>query len=93
MAAYSPAPYVSAAVAASGTNNSTIYTCPANSYAILNVTANGGFIYISIGGQLSYLPSLDMKQIYVGPSQAVVADTTSTGNTLHISGVQFTNSN
>lgn len=91
MATYSKAPYISAAVAASGNNSSTIYTCPANSYAMLNALSYGGNQEATVGGKI-ILVGTSVINIYVGPGQAVVADTTSTGNALHISGVVLTNS-
>lgn len=84
---------VSAAVANSRTSSGTIYTCPANSYAILNAYIAVANDSIAVGGVTALTDTANniMKTIYVGPSQTVV--TTHGGSGLiTVSGVEFINS-
>lgn len=99
MATYTNAIAVSGAVAATNSGG-TLYTCPANSYAIINVYAAftgllGGSI--SVGGQTYPMVfsngsggsgAVWTLTFHVGPGQAVV---NTGGGTVAISGVQFTN--
>lgn len=80
---------VSGAVAASGTGNATLYTCPSDSYAIIQYYS-GGTGSLSVGGQQVFTAAADYRGIYVGPGQAVALIGAS--GTHRISGVEFTNS-
>lgn len=84
---------VSAAVANSRTSNGTIYTCPANSYAILNAYIATTNDTISVGGVLVLYDAAAniMKTIYVGPGQSVVTAHGASG-LITVSGVEFINS-
>ena len=85
---------VNAAISASTSISATLYTAPANGYAIVNLTASSsaGGTTITIGGRnvISVTTATVLGQTaYVGPSQSVVA-TIGTGNA-QISGVEFVN--
>jgi hypothetical protein len=86
---------VSAAVDAVGTTTSTLYTCPANSYAILNavISAGGSGASITVAGNTILSTAFGDRQmtIYVGPAQAVACTATG-GAEVSISGVEFINS-
>lgn len=119
MSTFSNVPSVTAAVSASAVANGTMYTCPANSYAVINAILNhaagvsASTVYLRVAGKIvaavgwdgakSYSSSFGSKQqemngmyngtfgpIYVGPGQAVTADLSS-GGSIDITGVQFTN--
>lgn len=95
MATYTKGLSVSAAVAA-GPGAGTLYTCPANSYAILNlhlgtpatdsVTVGGISVYVGAAITTNIKDNYMSSIIYVGPGQSVVA-----AGIVSISGVQFTN--
>jgi hypothetical protein len=89
---------VSAAVDASSSSSTTLYTCPANSYAILNlfVEYSSGTVIVTVAGNRVLLNTTTadlntVKTIYVGPAQAVACTITSTA-TVYINGVEFINS-
>lgn len=75
---------VNAAVSASG-SNTTLYTAPANGYAILNayLPAAGN---ITVAGQIVNAVGGNSIAIYVGPGQAVACVSSAS-----ISGVEFIN--
>lgn len=84
---------VSGAVAASGTTG-TIYTCPANSFAICNFYMTGGTLPLcSVGGvPASAGATVGVSQLYVGPGQSVViSDGGAAPTSVGLSGVQYTN--
>jgi lipoate-protein ligase B len=75
------------------TTSGTLYTCPANSYAIVQVSYNGNSAdVLSIGGQdlVKSGNSGQFTGIYVGPGQAVIYMPNISG-TGKISGVEFKN--
>lgn len=88
---------VSQAVSNQRTSTGTMYTCAANSYALVQIcaTANGSGLSVTIDGQtvLNYsTASLNVPySFYVGPNQAVACSIGTTG-TVSITGVQFINS-
>lgn len=84
---------VNAAVSANNSSTSgTIYTAPANGYAIVNILNSNAANTVSIGGQLVISAVLinPSNIFYVGPSQAI---TYAAGaiNQIRISGVEFVN--
>ena len=98
---------ISGAVSATGTTSATLYTCPASSYAIINVycsiSAFSAGSSLSVGGRTVWANTAGAGALpagfgtnagftlYVGPSQAVTWATSDTGPQVRISGVQFTN--
>lgn len=84
---------ISAAVSNSRNSNGTIYTCPANSYAILNVLILSPADSVSVGGVSTFVATTgsDRATIYVGPAQTVVSNH-GASNLVTVSGVEFTNS-
>lgn len=95
---------ISAAVAQNATATS-VYTCPANSYAILNaaVTTATNAGTITVGGQAvitfsasALFPNPTASAgavqctLYVGPGQTVAV--TGTSNVIRVAGVEFINS-
>lgn len=96
---------VSAAVAASALapiSPTTVYTCPANAYAVLNLVASkSGTGSVTVGG-IDLIPAgeyatpagsyIRLTGVHVGPGQTVVANS-SIGNAvnLYVSGVAFIN--
>lgn len=103
MATYTNSPAVSAAVAATSTlglsTSATLYTCPANSYAIIRIDAliSGGSAdgIVTVGGigLTGQNGSNDIyENIHVGPGQTIVFTTDGTrSGTVTAVGVQFTN--
>lgn len=83
MATYGKGFSVSAAVSASGSSLAAVYTVPASSFAIVNVTGTGS---VTVDGRVV---TISAGAIYMGPGQTI---TTSGGGTIVVSGVQFTNS-
>lgn len=85
---------VNGAVSASG-GSGTIYTAPANGYAILMAARTVGNVGAQIGGQQVLKNHAGSSEVpillYVGAGQSVVVTTDSAG-TLVISGVEFLNS-
>lgn len=90
---------IQAAVLGSASNSSsTLYTAPANSYAVLNlfVVASGSAgDQVTVGGNQVWNGGVATRtlQLYVGPGQAVA--TVYGGSptfTAHISGAEFKNS-
>jgi len=82
---------VNGAVSATTTFSATVYTAPANSYAILNLFTNSSFNgQILVGGQIVANGASQIYTIYVGPSQSVSTLFQTTG-TMYISGVNFIN--
>jgi hypothetical protein len=87
---------VSAAVDAVASSTSTLYTCAANSYAIINATlsASSGSATLSIAGNIYMTTGVYNDQtlvLYVGPNQAVSC-TVSGSASVRINGVEFINS-
>lgn len=101
---------ISQAVAASNTaNNNTvnIYTCPAESYAILNVTCTGAAVAgwvkignyavasIASGATFPAFGSTDRgasMTVYLGPSQVLKVTSNGAGNvSVDVTGVEFIN--
>lgn len=101
MATYTNAPSVSAAVSASGSTITTLFTCAANSYAVISVFYNdatgGSTNTLKVGGRTVYttgaivVNSLVINDIYVGPSQAVQITAANGTSSFEIVGVQYTN--
>jgi len=82
---------VNGAVSASTSISATVYTAPANSYAILNLFTNGSFNgQVLVGGQIVNTGASQINTIWVGPSQSVSTLFVSAG-TMYISGVSFIN--
>ena len=86
---------ISGAISFGGYGTGTPYTCPANSYAIIQVYFSGGgsAATIAVGGKTvcDFGTVSFVGNIFVGPGQSV----TYVGNNftlLNITGVQFTNS-
>lgn len=85
---------VQAAVAASG-SGAAIYTCPANSYAILNMGYQfvSGSAQIRVGNEITAVYSASLAtpvQIVVGPGQSVeLVNLSGTPGTVYLSGVEF----
>lgn len=94
MATYSANPSVSGAVSAtSSAGSATLYTAPANSYAIIQFYNDlpGGGAVVTIGGRIVVNGgSQKLFTFYIGPGQAI-AFAGNVGGTLEVSGVQFTN--
>lgn len=90
---------VSAAVSAASNSaaaSGTIYTCPANSYAELNLCMLwvAGVHNVTVAGQrVNAINSASYTiPIIVGPGQAVAyTNTISSGNVAYVSGVEFIN--
>lgn len=88
---------ISGAIAVSiNTGGTTLYTCPANSYAVVNVNWSTAIVWVRVGGANIGNPGVFsaagmLNNIHVGPGQSV---TTSAGAGLdwNLYGVQFTNS-
>jgi hypothetical protein len=86
---------ISAAISNQVTNSGTLYTCPANSYAIVNLaydwTAASCFFQVA-GRTVGFITGADatVGPIYVGPGQAVTITAGASG-TGYISGVEFIN--
>lgn len=84
---------VNAAISATTSFSGTLYTAPANGYAIVNLSgsSSGGTTLISIGGRpaLSTTGFIIGQTAFVGPSQSVTA-AIGTG-IASISGVEFVN--
>jgi hypothetical protein len=95
MATYTNAPAVSAAVSATASASGTLFTCAANSYAVINVhyDGTGGGVSVTIGGRRLVLTTSAvglLTNVYVGPGQAVAIVVGAAG-TVEISGTQYTN--
>lgn len=92
---------ISAAVSntLSGAGNQTLYTAPANAYAIVNIfiiNAATGTNTVAVGGRTIDLTASSAVNklftgIYVGPGQSVTFNNGSVSVTGHISGTQFIN--
>lgn len=93
---------VQAAIGASLTGNGTLYTCPANSYAIVNFTNVGGtsgfqllldskVVFTGFMSSPSAVEGSRPVQIYVGPGQSLVTSGGG-GQNAHVTGVEFKNS-
>lgn len=95
---------INAAVSASNTSITsgsftTVYTCPANSYSIVNIRLVPGTTNVSfrVGGQDisgTQTSAQTYLGVYVGPGQTVQANNPAViGNAaIYVSGVEFTNS-
>lgn len=93
---------VAAAVSASAGGNGTLYTCPANRYAVCNLWLNSSSnIEVNVGGVLAAQVSSAIAattglqhqfQIYVGPGQVVEIVNESGSSIASLSGVEFANS-
>ena len=83
------------AVAASSSVSATLYTAPANGYAVLNLfmSASAGSVSASVGGRtvasFAATQSFSYQSVFVGPSQALTCSI-GTGS-VSISGVEFVN--
>jgi len=98
MALYGRSIKINAAVSAGGATG-TIYTAPANGYAIINIFHSAGIVSIGTrpvstvaGANSSFNVNAtggghSKTGFYVGPGEAV----SSTSNTVQISGVSFVN--
>lgn len=95
---------VSSAVSGTGSNGSTLFTCAANGYAIVNIALSSSnsssVLNVKVGSRLVFqfqpsasiaAPGVTYYPIHVGPSQAVTLDGGG-GGTVDISGIQFINS-
>lgn len=97
MPTYGKAYEVNGAVAARDTGASgTLYTCPAASFAILNLyVGNAAGPTITVGAKEVSVGSgpgtFGTTQIYVGPGQSVAFTGNSGSNVIAVSGVEFTN--
>jgi len=92
---------VSGAIAAQSNSGATLYTAPANGYAVIQATfypGSGSTPTLSVGGRTVWQGNGGvgvqfMDNIHVGPGQAVVcAQGGPTTTIFEISGVQFSNS-
>jgi hypothetical protein len=82
---------VNAAVGATFATNGTVYTAPADGYAIVNLVLSGGFnATVQVGGRNILSTASTQNTVYIGPSQSLVVSFYSAG-TLWISGVSFIN--
>ena len=88
---------VSTAIAASTTSTGTLYTCSANSYALINLYSSNA-VTVTIGGQTIFAAVSPSSTNFpgtgyvVGPSQAVAVTVNGTSATVTITGVEFANS-
>lgn len=68
-------------------SNATLYTAPANGYAVVQVNLPTGG-QVTVGGVVAFQSGASLNnQLYIGPSQSAVA----VGNNITISGVEFIN--
>jgi hypothetical protein len=82
---------VNAAVGNTVTGNGTVYTAPADGYAIVNLVLSGSWGgTVRVGGRDLLSNATTQNTIYIGPSQSLVVSSYSAG-TLNISGVEFIN--
>lgn len=87
---------VSNSISSGASSSATLYTCPANSYALVQLAcsafgANGTF---TVGGRvICTFAAVSATPIwaYVGPSQVVQVSSSGAANTGTISGVEFIN--
>lgn len=95
MATYSANPSVSGAVSAtSSAASGTLYTTPANAYAIVNlyISAVADFSVTVATRLVHQTTGSKSYTIYVGPGQAVAFTNANPGvSIIEVSGVQFTN--
>lgn len=85
---------VNGAIDSSITSSATMYTAPANGYAIINavITSSTAGASIAIAGNTLISSVLGYPVVlYVGPSQSVVGSI-STSGAMNINGVEFINS-
>lgn len=82
---------ISAAVSATTTTTGTLYTCAANSYAILNIHSVGAISYTIASRVYTMTAGQPPVQIYVGPSQAVAVTVNGSSATVSLTGVEFIN--
>jgi len=98
MATYSQAnpPSVSGAVSAAATSSTfntsgTLYTCPANSYAVVTLGRSGGTMSVD-GRSISFTVGQMAIGVHVGPGQEITWSATTHPTSFRVVGVQFTNS-
>lgn len=88
---------INAAVSATNSSTSatiTLYTAPANGYAVIQLhdTVGGVGNFFTIGGRTVVIGTTAVSGFYVGPSQAVVINRPGAVNSAaSISGVEFVN--
>lgn len=91
MATYGGGQKASNAIGGNGNTNSTLYTAPSDSYAVVQLYVDGGGIVLSVGGQIVFAPSAagSLVGVRIGPGHALTM--TTGGNTAYFSGVELQN--